>query len=319
MPTHFSAALGRIRKIPEFGVTIALLAICLVLALSSRSFLQTSNLLQVMRQASDYGIMAIGMVFVLTLGEVDLSVGSILTLVNISTALALRNGWPVTAALATGIAVGGACGIINGILSVLLRVPTIIITLGTMSIFRAIALGLSKSSPISRFPKNSVLFSVGGGDVFHIPAAVIGMIVVAVIAHVLLQQTAFGWRLQAAGSNPLAARFSGIPIARYKIAVMGLMGIISGIAGISALAFLGSADPNIGLGSELSVIAAAIIGGTSLSGGTGSVPGAVLGALIIAVVRNGAVMLGLPINWGTGVNGAVIIIAVAVGAFIRRD
>ncbi len=319
MPTHFNDAFRRTRKIPEVGVALALLAICIVLALTSRDFLQAKNLLQVVRQASDYGIMAIGMVFVLTLGEIDLSVGSVLTLVNIATALALRNGWPVAAAVTMGVAVGGACGIVNGVLSVLLRVPTIIVTLGTMSVFRGFALVLSKSAPISRFPKDSLLFSVGGGSIFHLPAAVVVMLTIAVIGYVVLQQTAFGWRVQAVGSNAQAARFSGIPIARYKIAVMGLMGIISGIAGVMALAFLQSADPNTGLGSELFVIAAAIIGGTSLSGGSGSVPGAVLGALIIAVVRNGLVMLGLSPNWGTAVTGAVIIAAVAVGAFIRRE
>lgn len=319
MPMNFTEAFRRTRKVPEVGVGIALLAICLVLALTSQSFLHAGNLLQVMRQASDYGIMAVGMVFVLTLGEVDLSVGSILTLVNISAALALRNGWPVPAAVVMGIAVGGACGVVNGMLSVLLRVPTIIITLGTMGVFRGFALILSKSSPISRFPKNNLFFSIGGEGILHLPAAVIVMLVLAIIAQLLLQQTAFGWRVQAIGSNAQAARFSGIPIARYKVTIMGLMGIISGIAGVMALAFFGSGDPNTGMGSELFVIAAAIIGGTSLSGGSGSVPGAVLGALIIAVVANGLALLGLPPDWGTVVTGAVIIAAVAVGAFIRRE
>lgn len=320
MPTHFSTAFRRVRKVPEVGVAVGLFGICLALALTTRSFLQADNLLKVMRQASDYGIMAVGMVFVLTLGEIDLSVGSVLTLVIAAAAIALRNGWSVPAAVMIGLAVGGACGVINGTLSVLLRVPTIIVTLGTMSIYYGIALIVSKSAPISRFPHDTAFFfSIGSGTVLRIPTPVIVMLVVAGVSHVVLQRTAFGWRLQAVGSNSQAARFSGIPIARYKIAVMGLMGIIAGISGVTALSYYGSYDPSIGSGIEISVIAAAIIGGTALSGGSGSVAGAVLGAMIIALVRYGLAQLGMTADKAPVVTGAVIIVAVAVGAFVRRE
>jgi ribose transport system permease protein len=308
----------RLMEIDEIGVIAALLAIGLVLTLTTPTFLQPTNLLQVARQASYYGIMAVGMVFVLSMGDVDLSVGSVLTLVNIVTAIALREGLPVPAALLLGLSTGGLCGAINGGLSMALRIPTIIVTLGTLSVYRGLALVLSDATPISQFSKQNALFSVGGGAILGVPASVVVMLLVGVVAGVLFNQTPFGWRVQAIGSNLQAARFSGIPIARYRILVMTLMGTIAAIAGIMALAFLQSADPSTGPGFELFVIASAIIGGTALTGGSGSIPGAILGALVIAVIRNGLVLRGLSAYWGITVTGLVIIAAVAIDSFVKR-
>jgi ribose transport system permease protein len=312
------AAWRRVLEVEELGVLAALFLIGLALAVTTPAFLQPLNLLQVARQASYYGIMAVGMVFVLSMGEVDLSVGSTLTLVNIVTALALQNGAPVLGAVALGLGTGALCGAVNGGLSVLLRIPTIIVTLGTMSVYRGLALVLSNATPVSRFSKKSALFTVGGGDVLGIPTSVVVMVLVGLLAGVLFYRTPFGWRLQAIGSNALAARFSGIPIERYRIVVMTLMGTIAGIAGIMALAFMQSGDPSTGPGFELYVIASAIIGGTALSGGSGSIAGGILGALVIAVIRNGLVLRGLSAYWGITVTGLVIILAVTIDSFIKR-
>jgi ribose transport system permease protein len=317
-PGRLLSAIRRLRGVEVLGVLVALVAMCVALGLTTSSFLQQGNLLQVARQSSGYGIMAVGMVFLLAMGDIDLSVGSTLTLVNIVTAIAMRDGAPVWLAVLIGLATGVVCGTLNGLLCVLLRVPSIMVTLGTMSLFRGFALVLSKATPISGFPKTSGLFTIGGETIAGIPSAVIVMLLVAATGFVLLNRTPFGWRVQAIGSNPQAARFSGIPIARYRIAVMALMGLISAIAGIVALAFLQSADPNTGLGAELFVIASALIGGTALTGGSGSVVGAVLGALTIAVIRNGLVLLDVKAYWDTAATGAVIIAAVAVGALIKR-
>ena len=312
---------GRLSRVEEIGVIVGLLAIALYLSLhptSGEAFRQPFNLLQVARQASYYGIMAVGMVFVLSMGDVDLSVGSILTLVNIATAMLLRDGWGVPAAVLAGLSLGAMCGLLNGLLSVGLRIPTIIVTLGTMSLFRGVALVVSDASPISRFSKHHPFFDIGGGQVSGIPASVIVMLLVGAGAFVLFNHTAFGWRVQAIGSNATAARFSGISIAKYRILVMTMMGAIAGVAGIMALAFLQSADPTTGQGFELQVIASAILGGTALTGGSGSVPGAILGALLIALIANGLVLLEYNAYWGVAVTGAVIILAVALGNLVSR-
>jgi ribose transport system permease protein len=237
--------------------------------------------------------------------------------VNVVTAIALREGWSPPLAIAIGLATGAGCGLLNGILSVLLRIPTILVTLGTMSVFRGLALVLSKATPIGNFSKDNWLFRLGSGDVLGVPTSVHVMIAVGIAGHVLLNHTAFGWRVQAIGSNAQAARFSGIPIASYRIAAMTIMGLVAGITGIMELAFLQSASPTTGQGYELYVIASAIIGGTALRGGSGSMAGGILGALMIAVIRNGLVLLEFSAYWGMIVTGAVIIVAVAVSNFLR--
>jgi ribose transport system permease protein len=303
----------------ELGVLVALLALGLILTFTTEhKFLTSGNLLQVARQSSPYGIMAIGMVFVLVLGEVDLSVGSIYVLANIVMALALQDKIPVHWALALGLATGLVCGIINGVLSVALRIPTIIVTIGTMSVFRGVALILCKAAPVSSFAKTGWFFDVGGGSPGGIPAGVLVMIGVGALGWVGLNKTVPGRRVQAIGGNPVSARLSGLAVYKYRIGVMALNGVIAAISGLMALAFLQSADPSDGQGFELWVIASAIIGGTALQGGSGSISGAVLGALIIAVIQNGLLLVGAPSNTNIAVTGAVIILAVALDALVKR-
>ena len=317
-PFGITAALNRVRQMDEIGVLVALLVLGFILSVTTNVFLNSTNLLQVARQASYYGIMAVGMVFVISMGDIDLSVGSILMLVNIFVSLALREGIPLGVALLIGIVVGAVCGLINGGLSVLLRIPTIIVTLGTLSVFRGIGLVISKATPISQFPKDNWFFNIGGGNILGIPSSVVVMLLVCIAGFVIFNRTSFGRRVQAIGSNRQAALFSGIRINQNRIMVMTLNGIISAIAGIMALAFLRAGDPQTGPGFELYVIASAIIGGTQLSGGAGSIPGAILGALIIAVIRNGLVLIGLSAYWSTVATGVVIILAVAIDYFIKR-
>jgi ribose transport system permease protein len=311
--------LVRLLKTNELGVLAALLALGLILSLTTHNlFLNTKNLLQVARQASPYGIMAVGMVFVLVLGEVDLSVGSIYVLANIIMALVLRAHGPLPLALAAGLGTGLVCGIVNGVLSVALRIPTIIVTIGTMSVFRGIALMACNAAPVSEFSKDNAFFNIGGGSPFGVPAGVLVMVAVAIAGWVGLHRTVPGRRVQAIGGNPVAGLLSGLPVYKYRIGVMALNGLIASVSGLMALAFLQSADPSDGQGFELWVIASAIIGGTALSGGSGSVTGALLGALIIAVIQNGLLLLGAPANANIAVTGGVIILAVALDALVKR-
>ena len=320
MGNDHHAAWRRLRAIDEIGVVVALLSVCFLLWLATGDkFVRPTNLLQVARQASSYGIMSVGMVLLLSMGEIDLSVGAILTLVNIITAVALREGMPMPFAMLVGLATGAVCGLANGLLGVLLRIPTIIVTLGTMSIYRGLALVLSKATPISNFSKDNLLFNLGSSNLLGVPTSVLVMLVVGLVGYVVLDHTAFGWRAQAIGSNAQAARFSGIRLARYRVAAMTLMGLVASIAGIMELAFLQSGSPTTGQGYELYVIASAIIGGTALTGGSGSVAGGILGALLIAVIRNGLVLLELSAYWGTVVTGVVIIAAVAIGGLVKKQ
>jgi ribose transport system permease protein len=311
-------AYRNLRGMQEIGVLIALLLLCVGLTFAAPVFKNSSNLLQVARQASYYGIMAVGMVFVICMGDIDLSVGSIFTLTNIVAGMALHAGLPVPVAVLLGLGIGALCGACNGLIAIWLRIPMIIVTLGTLSIFRGVALVLCKASPISQFPKDGLFFTVGGGDIGRLPTSVIIMVVIGVLGWIGLTRSVAGRRLMAMGSSPVTARLSGIPLDRYRIVVMTLNGTIAALAGIIALAFLQSADPSSGIGFELWVIASVIIGGTALSGGRGSVPGAILGALIIAVIGNGLVLLNAPSYAATAITGAVIILAVAIDAFVKR-
>src|SRR5437762_9441010 len=200
--TQPSLVWRRLRAFDEIGVVVALLTVCGLLWLAARDqFIQPTNLLQVARQASSYGIMSVGMVLLLSMGEIDLSVGAILTLVNIVTAVALRDGVPIPLALLVGLATGAVCGLANGLIGVLLRIPTIIVTLGTMSVYRGLALVLSKATPIGSFSKDNVLFNLGSSNLFGVPTSVLVMLVVGLVGYVVLDHTAFGWRVQAIGSN----------------------------------------------------------------------------------------------------------------------
>jgi ribose transport system permease protein len=304
------------------GVAGALLVVCLVLSFTTDSFASPGNLLNVARRAAEYGVIAVVMVFVLAMGEVDLSVGAIVTLVNVVTAMAIRTGMPIATAVGLGLACGIACGLVNGLAAVVMRVPLIIVTLGTMSLYRGLAIGASQATPVtlSKTQKESWFFETGGGNLAGVPLGVWLMIAVALVGFFLFNHTAFGWRVQAIGSNRQAARFSGIAISRHRIAVATLTGLVCAVVAMVALAFFRSGDSNTAApGFELYVIASAIIGGTSLAGGSGSIIGAVLGALLIAVIDNGLLQFPALSDWNQAVTGGVILVAVGVSALIGRN
>jgi ribose transport system permease protein len=312
---------GKIGQIDEIGVLGALVVLIVLLAvLVPETFLTAQNVINVSRQASYVAIMAVGMVFVIAMGDIDLSVGSIWMLSSVMMAIALREGYAIWIAVAVCMLVATACGLLNGALSVALRIPTIIVTLGTLSLYRGLGLVVSDASPVSGYDLKTWFFEwIGGRDpVFGVWISVWVALIVGFFGWVLFNRTAFGRRVQSIGSNLLAARFSGIRIARTRITVMTLMGSIVGIASVVALAFNRNGSPTVGVGTELSVIAAAIIGGTALTGGSGSVVGAMLGALIIALIQNGLALLAVPPAWSTAVTGIVIIAAVTLDYLIKR-
>jgi ribose transport system permease protein len=302
----------------EAGVLLVLVVLVAVVSLDNHEFLRPGNLLETARQSAYVGILALGMVFALAMREVDLSVGGTYALTIVLAAVLMREGWNPWIAAGIAVLAGAGCGFLNGLFVTYTRVPSFIATLGTLSVYRGLALAISSGRQVGGVPQESSFVTVLGGNVLGVPAAVWLLIALTALLAVVLARTAFGGRVRAIGSNPEAAVFSGIPLDRVRIQVLTLTGLCAGLAGVLTTAFFASGDPTVGVGYELLAIAACIIGGTPLRGGTGSVPGAVLGSLILSVVASALVFFGVPINWTTFATGSVILAAVATDALLRR-
>jgi ribose/xylose/arabinose/galactoside ABC-type transport system permease subunit len=318
-----SRALGPVGRLgrlvgDEAGVLAVLVLLVVAVSIHNPDFLRTGNLLETARQSAYVGILALGMVFALAMREVDLSVGGTYALTICASAILMRDGWNPWLAAVAGILTGAVCGALNGVFVTVTRVPSFIATLGTLSVYRGLALAISEGRQVGGVPQDSSFVTVVGGTVAGVPAAVWVLVGTAALLTVVLARTRLGGRVRAIGSNPDAAAFSGIPTDRVRIQVLTLTGVCAGVAGVLTTAFFASGDPTVGVGYELLAIAACIIGGTPLRGGTGSIPGAVLGSLILSVVAAALVFFGVPINWTTFATGSVILAAVAVDAFLRR-
>lgn len=319
--------LRRILSARETGVFIALVLMCVVLAIARpNAFPRPQNLLNIGRQVSLVGIMAIGMTFVIISGEIDLSIGSIYALAGLSTGLLLTQGWSMLAAVAAGLVIGSTVGFINGFLSTYGRLPSFITTMGMMSVARGAALLLTNGEPVTVREQFGVLPAaleqfrfIGQGQLFNaVPMQLVFFIITIVAGWLLLGRTVFGFKVYAVGGSPKAARASGIKVARVKIWSFMMMGFLSGLAGILVIAFLLSGQAGqTGMGLELDVIAAVIVGGAALSGGEGSILGTILGVLIIGVLRNGLVLLNISPFWQTTILGMVIILAVGIDKWSR--
>ncbi len=316
----FARRLAEITKARETGIFLALVILCVLIALLTPNFLSVRNLLNIGRQVSLLGIMAIGMTFVLITREVDLSVGSIYALTGLASGMLIVANWPLIPAIVAGLALGAAVGFVNGWLSTYGRLPSFITTLGMLSVARGAALLMTNGEPVSINSTSGVapavleqFFFLGQGHLWGIPMQLVFFILFAVVFWVLLSHTTFGFRIYAVGGSDKASRLSGIRVPNVKIWAFTLMGTLSAVAGILGLAFLPSGQAGrTGVGLELDVIAAAIVGGASLSGGEGTILGTVLGVLIIGVLRNGLILLGISPFWQTTIIGAVIILAVGV-------
>jgi ribose transport system permease protein len=224
---------------------------------------------------------------------------------------------PWIAALA-GVAFGAVLGLVNGLLAVGFRLPSIIVTLGTYSMFEGLARVVNKGRAVFPADQSSSFFTFASAKLFRImPVVGVAFIALAVILHIVLHRTRFGYRVQAVGSNPEAARFAGIPIALVRLQTLTLMGAICGLSGAMYVGFRGAIDPNEGADFALIVIAAVIIGGTPLSGGWGTVIGAVVGMLIIQVISSGIIFFGIDATWSTFVTGAVIVLAVVLDQLVK--
>jgi ribose/xylose/arabinose/galactoside ABC-type transport system permease subunit len=300
----------------EFGTLAGLLALCVALWIATPHFLTVSNLVNVLEQSAIIGIVAVGMTFVILTAGIDLSVGSIVALSGVALGITFQAGLPIPLAAGAGLAVGLACGLANGALITIGRLPPFIATLGMMSVARGGALMLSDGRPISGYPEG--FRALATGDVLGLPLPVLVMLATYALAHFVLTRTTLGRYTYAIGGNEEAAELSGIAVKGYKTAVYGIAGLLSAVTSLLLVARLDSAQPIAGIMYELDAIAAVVIGGTSLMGGSGSVGGTLVGALIMGVLRNGLNLLGVSSYLQQLAIGTVIIVAVLVDMALRR-
>jgi ribose transport system permease protein len=307
----------RVLSFDELGVVGALIVLVVVIGAFHGGFLHKDNLLQTLQSACFVAIISFGMVFLLAMTEIDLSVGGIYAMAIIVSAKLMAGGMDPWIAAVLGIGVGAVMGALNGVLASLLRLPLIIITLGTLSAYTGLVTVISNAQSVANVPVTNSFFTVMGGNWLGVPLAAWVALVLVVVLTVVFTKTRFGAMVRAVGSNYQAAAFSGIPAGRIRLYAVALTGALAGISGVLTLAYLQGADPTIGGNLNLQVIAAAIIGGTAISGGTGTVPGALFGALIVAVINTGLIFFSIPTNWTSVVTGAVILIAVGTDSFLR--
>lgn len=305
------SALADLRHVREINVLLALLVVGALISLASPYFLTTNNLMGVFRAFSLTAIMSIGMVMVIITGGIDLSVGSAMGLSSLVTALAFEAGLPLGAAIASGLGVGVAFGLTNGLLITAIGLPPFIATLGTLSIGRGLMYMITHGVPVTPDTPDAFSF-IGQGYIGPVPVPVVIMAILMVAFALMMSRTRFGRHIYATGGNEQAARLSGVKVDRVKLSVYVLSSVIASIAGIIGFSRYLSAEPASGFGSELDVIAAAAIGGASLAGGVGSVAGAVIGAALVGVIANGVVLLNINTYAQQAITGAVILIAVSI-------
>jgi ribose transport system permease protein len=278
--------------------------------LYNQGFLDPNNLLNILRQTAMISIMSVGMTFVLSAGEIDLSIGMVAGLVSLVAAVAMDRGGPFVGVVA-GLAAGGLVGVINGILTTRVGIPSFLATLAMMGIARGTAMWMTqtKSVPIM---EDDYIWLFGGGNLGPLPVLVIWTVAIAAIGHVALRRTIFGRRVLATGGSETAARYSGIDTRAIKLRVLVISGVLAAVAGMLYAGRLHSGRFQLGEGDELSVIAAAVLGGTSLFGGAGSVVGSIVGSLMIGMINNGLLLMGLEYSQQLVARGVIIILAVAI-------
>ncbi len=307
----------------EKGLLAAIVVGGVVMAFVSPVFLTPLNLLTVSRQMALVAIIAVGECYVIISGEFDLSVGSTLGLVAVVTAaLVIAASWSYPLAIIGGLLVGLVVGIINGVLVTKVNIPSFIVTLGTLMVGKGLMLTITQGWPIVLLGTGvpQWFLYLGGGRLYGVPMQAVVMVIVLLIGNLILSRTKIGYHIYAVGGGARAAHLHGVAVAKLRIFAFVVTGFLAAIAGIITLSFVQSGDPGLGFLMELDIIAAVIIGGTSIRGGRGSILGVFFGALILALILNGLVLLGIGAYFQRIVIGSVIIGAVAVSTIrVRAD
>jgi ribose transport system permease protein len=310
------------QRVLAFG---ALIVLFVVFSLASPNFFQFSNIVGILLATAVNGVLALGVTFVIITAGIDLSIGTVMTFSAVMTGVFITF-WklPVMLGIVGGLAAGALCGLVNGVVIAKMKIPPFIATLGMLNIAKGLSLVISGLKPIyfndtpefNNLAMGSFLGSIIPG--LDIPNVVLVLFGAAIVAAFILTRTVLGRYTFALGSNEEATRLSGVNVDAWKIGVYTLCGMFAGLAGVMIAGRLNSAQPSLGQGYELDAIAAAVIGGTSLSGGEGTILGTIIGAFIISTLTNGLRILSVPQEWQTVVTGAIVILAVYLDIIRRR-
>lgn len=311
------------RKLLAFGGLLLLIVV--FTSLSGRTFFSWVNFKTIVLATAVNGVLALGVTFVIITAGIDLSVGTMMTFTSVITGLVVTNaGYPVWMGVLAGVGAGAVAGAINGAVIAYMKIPPFIATLGMLYATKGLALILSNLRPIY-FTDKPVFQKIAMGSIttrihplFDLPNAVLVLFGAAIIAALILNRTVLGRYTFALGSNEEATRLSGVNTNAWKMSVYLLCGMFAGMAGVLMASRLNSAQPGLGAGYELDAIAAVVIGGTSLSGGEGSILGTLIGAFVISVLTNGLRLLSVPQEWQFVVTGAIVVIAVYLDVLRRR-
>src|ERR1700684_1031534 len=309
----------RWRWLEDSGLVFVFVAMILAIGIPHPEFFSFGSVKTILRQSSLIGIIAFGLVYLVAMVEIDLSVGGIFAVASSLSALLIKfyhvDPWiAVALALLSGVVLGG----LNGVLTGLLKVPLIIVSLGTLSAYFGLHLILSDGKAVYGLPKDHPFFTWFGGDLFELPVSVWTSIGCAIVLYFVFVHTRFGATVRAVGSNPSAAEFIGININLVRIYTTALVGLLAAFSGVMTLAYFKAVDTSSGRSLGLEVIAAVVIGGTSLAGGSGTIIGAALGVLIITTIDSALVFYGVNLNYSEFVTGAVIISAIALDRISKR-
>lgn len=314
-----------------FWIFVATIAACVFMALRTDAFLSPANVFNVTRNFAFVGIIAIGMTAVIITGGIDLSVGGTMLIGAMVTAVLMNptaapdlfgwgDGWPLWAAFIVAMTACLGVGLVNGIFIAVVGLPPFVVTLGMMAVARSLGLVISNNALIFEFgPDQKLLTDIGGGSIFGIPNEVYILVALMLIVGFAFRWTKWGRHIFAIGGNEKAAILTGVPVKTVKVSVYVLAALFAGLAGWLQLGWLGSAATSMGVGMELTVIAAAVIGGANLAGGTGTAFGAVVGAALIEVIRNSLILLGISTFWQGTFVGTFIVVAVAFDKLRNKD
>ena len=311
-----TAVLRRFKFSREVVLLAVLIVLMVVMSLLSPLFLTVGNLLNTSRFFVEVGLMALGMTLIIITGGIDLSVGSNLALVSVAVGFSYAAGLPLPLAIVFGLVVGVGAGLFNGLFITLLDLHPLVVTLGTFALFQGLAYGLSEAQAVSDFPGWFAYF--GQAYFGPVPGQLFIFILAVVVVWLILSRTRFGRYVYAIGSNEEAARFSGVPVRKVKLALYSGIGLLVGMAAVIYTSRVYTARGDSGLGLELDVISAVVLGGASIYGGSGTIGGTVLGVLIIATLRNGLTLAGVPSTWIVFVLGVLLLVAVFLNEFFRR-
>ena len=307
-----------INNIRQYGLLIVFGIICLLISLITPQFLTVSNLTIIVTQVSINALLAFGVTFVIITGGIDLSLGSIVAVTGVTSAmLAHPDSNPVLIPIVMGLLAGLLMGVFNGFIITKSKIAPFIVTLGTMTIGRGLALILSDGRPVSNLSDS--FNYLGSGTIFGIPILILIFILVFALCSIILSKTILGRYIYAIGGNEQAARASGINIDRVKLSVYSISGLLAGLAGILLASRITTGQPNAGAGFELDAIAAVVIGGTSTAGGRGTMTGTLIGVLLIGVINNGLDLLNVTSYYQQVVMGIIIIGAVIIDSLNQKS